>query len=202
MKAVMLSLHPQWCEKIFDREKTIEVRKTVPKLETPFKVYVYCTKGKPYLYKNPNSGELFLDNNDGYHGGDYEDRYLTGKVIGSFVCDFIEECIPDFNPYSEEFFNYFFESGNDCLTSKKINKYGEGRNLYGWHITDPKLFDKPRGLSEFRKPFPFSKHCFNCEINENRATKGFNTEYCSACSCFKDHLTRPPQSWCYVEEEK
>ena len=40
-KAVMLSIHPKWCEKIASGEKTIEVRKTRPKLETPFTAYIY-----------------------------------------------------------------------------------------------------------------------------------------------------------------
>ena len=45
-KAVMLSIRPKWCEKIASGEKTIEVRKTKPKLETPFKCYIYCTLPK------------------------------------------------------------------------------------------------------------------------------------------------------------
>ena len=43
-KAVLMSAKPEWCKKILSREKTVEVRKTRPKLETPFKVYIYCTK--------------------------------------------------------------------------------------------------------------------------------------------------------------
>ena len=45
-KAVMLSIRPKWCEKIASGKKTIEVRKTRPKLETPFKCYIYCTLPK------------------------------------------------------------------------------------------------------------------------------------------------------------
>lgn len=48
-KAVLISIRPGWCEKIANGEKTIEVRKTRPKLETPFKCYIYCTKSPPYL---------------------------------------------------------------------------------------------------------------------------------------------------------
>lgn len=40
MKSVMLSIRPTWCEEIASGEKTIEVRKTKPKLETPFKCYI------------------------------------------------------------------------------------------------------------------------------------------------------------------
>ena len=43
MKAVLISLRPKWCEKIASGEKKIEVRKTRPKLQTPFKCYIYCT---------------------------------------------------------------------------------------------------------------------------------------------------------------
>lgn len=63
-KAVMISIKPQWCELIAKKQKTIEVRKTRPKIKTPFKCYIYETKG---LYRG-NGGYLF-------HG--------LGKVIGN-----------------------------------------------------------------------------------------------------------------------
>ena len=44
-KAVLISIRPEWVEKIARGEKTLELRKTEPKLETPFKVYIYCTAG-------------------------------------------------------------------------------------------------------------------------------------------------------------
>lgn len=44
-KTVMLSIRPKWCEKIASGEKTIEVRKTRPKLDMPFRCYIYCTQG-------------------------------------------------------------------------------------------------------------------------------------------------------------
>lgn len=43
MKAVLISIKPNWCKLIWSGMKTVEVRKTRPKLETPFRVYVYCT---------------------------------------------------------------------------------------------------------------------------------------------------------------
>ena len=151
MKAVMLSLRPQWCEKIFNGSKTIEVRKSRPSIPTPFTVYVYCTKGKSYLYKNPNDGELFLDRNGSYRGGDYEDRFLTGKVIGSFVCD----RIVDIQSSGDDCGNYWHEWSDEsdisdmCLSYEELEMYLGKQVGYGWHITEPKLFDKPRGLGEF-----------------------------------------------------
>lgn len=43
MKSVLISIRPQWCEKIASGKKTIEVRKSAPK-EVPFKAYIYETK--------------------------------------------------------------------------------------------------------------------------------------------------------------
>ena len=43
-QCVLISIRPQWCELIANGKKTIEVRKSRPKLETPFKCYIYETK--------------------------------------------------------------------------------------------------------------------------------------------------------------
>ena len=48
-KAVLISINPEWCDLILRGDKTAEVRKTKPKLETPFKVYIYCTKTPKWL---------------------------------------------------------------------------------------------------------------------------------------------------------
>lgn len=189
---ILISIHSQWCEKIFNREKRIEVRKTAPNFDTPFEALVYCTKSKPFLYKNPNNGELFLDSNGGYRGGDYEDRYLTGKVIGSFMCDKI---LPiDYIRY--------WNNGiaiDTCLSYGQIANYGKGKPLYGWHISDLKIYDKPKKLSDFRGLCKKNHECENpviCEYLEYDALSdcGFN------CSCARPYITRAPQSWCYVEE--
>lgn len=44
MNAVLISTKPRWCAKIANGEKPLEVRKTRPKIETPFKCYIYQTK--------------------------------------------------------------------------------------------------------------------------------------------------------------
>lgn len=180
MKKILLSLRPQWCEKIFNGSKTIEVRKSRPSLYMPFKVYVYCTKRKLYLYKNPNNGELFLDSNGGYRGGDYEDRYLTGKVIGSFVCD---DVITDFRgEHSDDFAKYAL------LSIDEQKKYGGNKLLYGWHITEPKLFDKPKELRDFKhwKKYDWWDYGYHTNKPDGELQS----------------LTRPPQSWCFCQEVK
>ena len=159
MRAILMSIKPKWCELIFGGEKTVEVRKVAPKLKPPFKVYVYESIGQ---------GEG------------------AGAVVGEFVCDKVEENIPNYHPVYEEFFYSVFEYGNDCLSSKEIQKYGKGDTLHGLHITKPKLYDTPKELSEF-----WTVRCTN------------KTGECKTCgvkpACISN-ITRPPQSWCYVEE--
>ena len=50
MKSVLMSINPRWCELIANGKKTVEIRKTKPKLEPPFKCYIYCTKGDFSIY--------------------------------------------------------------------------------------------------------------------------------------------------------
>lgn len=190
MKAILMSIKPKWCEKIFSGEKTVEVRKTA--LETPFKVYVYETK----------TGFI-----EAVRGTCPICAFSRGKVVGEFVCDTVEENIPDYNPAYERFFYNSFECGADCLTSDEIAAYGKGDPLYGWHITEPKLYDKPKELSEFRKPDFFrdcEKDCRkNCDMEYYRCpTRDSHKASTMAGYCRKKgkNLTRPPQSYCYVEE--
>lgn len=207
MKAVLMSIKPKWCKLIFSGEKTIEVRKTAPKLETPFKVYVYCTKERmtrvpsmyAYLHKNePRAcAEYGTIETWGKIGDVIVNPHLAskhvsfgmhGKVIGSFVCDKIDEFSVG-SLASDDIQN------EACLTYAELISYFykqnelDGNTLkfgYGWHITAPKLFDKPRELGEFRTIKCTNKKgsCSDCKIKPD---------------CIK-YLTRPPQSWCYVEE--
>ena len=128
MKSVLVSIQPQWCEKIFNGSKTIEVRKSRPSIPTPFKVYVYETKGKTKYWSQP----MPIPYTEG-----------RGKVIGSFVCDKIDEYEANERGW------YIYPQDETCLWCDEIAHYGKGKPLYGWHITEPKLFDKPRELSEF-----------------------------------------------------
>lgn len=125
MKSVLISIQPKWCELIASGKKTVEVRKTKPKLETPFKVYIYCTKGKPTFTQSA-----------------FCDDVSNGKVIGEFVCDRIIDSFLNNND------GWFVELG--CLTQKEIDEYqGDKAILYGWHITDLVVYDEPRELMEF-----------------------------------------------------
>ena len=130
-KAVMLSIRPKWCEKIANGEKTIEVRKTRPKMNTPFKCYIYCT-----LPKYPHEDFIATDYPmPQFYGG--------GKVVGEFTCDQIYELAPiNHAPDDVE--------KQACLTREEIVNYLKGTG-YGWHIVDLRIYDMPRDLSEFRR---------------------------------------------------
>ena len=84
MKAVLISIRPKWVEKITRGEKTLEVRKTRPKLETPFKCYIYCTEAKKRLV-------TILKDGDENYGEIYHGKPVFIKVEDGSVCDMWEK---------------------------------------------------------------------------------------------------------------
>lgn len=176
MKSVLISIQPKWCELIANGKKTIEVRKTKPKIDTPFKCYIYCTNTKPYLVWGDvfrGDWETEVTSISGYSRKDAEGIWdvFNGKVIGEFVCDHI---MP-FNSY--EIMSGCSETSYEelpratQLSREELLKYCGDGEIYTWHISDLVIYDKPKELSEF--------------IVERYP--------CLA------RLKRPPQSWCYVE---
>ena len=182
-KAVLISIRPEWCQKIMEGQKTIEVRKTRPKMAPPFKCYIYCTKPEEKLLAIMKDG----DENYGetYHGKPVfiktEKAPTTGmfdkrqKIIGEFLCDRVTNLFAD---------SRFWLNEDDilrtCLTADEIRTYANGANeLYGWHISNLKIYDHPRNLREF-----------NAVPNEVEEALGVKPK----------PITRPPQSWRYVEE--
>lgn len=182
-KAVMLSIRPKWCKKIVNGEKTIEVRKTRPKLQTPFKCYIYCTMDHPYV--SVSCAELDKLN--------YRTNTVgrcNGKVIGEFTCERIVPITYDggrlWCPTNAAF------SPATCLSQAEIIAYiGDKGRCYGWHISDLLIYDQPRELSEFQRA---TDPCDSCPA-----------EYaweCTDCKKWGRDIKRPPQSWCYVEAMK
>lgn len=127
MKAILLSIQPQYCELIASGKKTIEVRKTEPKLQTPFKCYIYETKAKR---KRLISGV-----------GTISERYGRGKVIGEFICRGIMHPNDSIKLMAKQ----------SCLSEEEIDKYARGKMPYGLRIADLKIYDKPKELGDFKK---------------------------------------------------
>ena len=136
-KAVLISIRPEWCETIINGQKTIEVRKTRPKMNPPFKCYIY--------------------------------KCGNGKVIGEFLCDQIIE--DRTYGHNEEFYRAA------CVSAYDAAAYAMQSPMYGWHISDLRVYDHPRDLWEF---------------TGLRETK---------FGLAPGPITRPPQSWRYVEEQ-
>lgn len=179
MKSVLMSIKPEYCELIANGKKTIEVRKTKPKLETPFKCYIYCTKPKPLLaLYNKELFSAFEEDFDYYNKNTV--FKVNGKVIGEFVCDDLFTI--GANAYGHEYIERV-----SCLSHKELENYqGEKTYIWGWHISDLKIYDEPKELSKFIKcTYPFD--CCACDF--------WDSTY---LVCAKP--IRPPQSWCYVEE--
>lgn len=202
MKSVLISIQPKWCELIASGKKTVEVRKNKPKLEIPFKVYIYCTNTKPYLVW----GDVFRGgswNNEfthlsGYNRADAEKIWdvFNGKVIGEFVCNEIECFTTDYRADKAQTDRI---SKQSCVGWYGLSEYEYNSPcLYAWHISDLKIYDKPKELNEFHRPCEDIKNC----LNKNFRESGHCLNKCFDCG---RRLARPPQSWCYVEgvgEEK
>lgn len=180
MRSVLISIKPEWTAKILNGEKTIEIRKTMPKCELPIDVYIYCTKGD-YI-------------------GRISKKYV-GKVVARFTMNEVEKIFMSVinhyqyetnTLYEDELLKQSLLNGNELDAYLKNKHYG-----YAWHISDLVIFDKPKELGEFM--IYCDKHelckCDNCKrLKQSFIDCGFDSEYCD------NRLTKVPQSWCYVEE--
>lgn len=189
-KSVLISICPEWCEKILSGEKTLEIRKNRPKIEPPFHVYIYCTQGKKVLYCSNADNHIRLYNKPSWAAFSHH-TIMSGKVIARFTCDAI---LPISVTYSDPNHHLALrEFPGTCLTDKQIIDYlGNGGGGYAWHISDLVIYDEPRDLSAFRR------HCINDLWCESCAMYSTNRETCNNASV---QITRPPQSWSYVEDQ-
>ena len=201
-KSILLSIKPKWVAKILNGEKTIEIRKTMPKCDLPITVYIYCTKDK---------GKLVFDWETEQYQTFYENECncednLNGKVVAKFTLRKVEHyrCMVYIAPklvkvilktthlYSEqekELLSSILE--NSCLSEKELAKYLEKETtafsgFYTYHIEDLVIFDKPKELWEFKRAS--CKGCF-----------AENTNYCDEKYC---RITKAPQNFVFVESEE
>ena len=73
-----------------------------------------------------------------------------------------------------------------CVHPVALKKYANNGVIYANFIEDAKLYKKPKPLSDYG-----TKH--KCNLSKKCTEQGFLCAgYCK--------LTRPPQSWCHVEE--
>lgn len=189
MKSVLISTRPKWVEKICHKigedetgraiyEKRIEVRKSAPQ-EVPFKAYIYCTYGNP------------------------KENYALrkhGKVIGEFICDKVDEYPYDYCDGVDIDDDTILETAID---REDINIYAKGKTIYGWHISDLKIYDRPKELSEFNAVCRYINEDKSCHFRkvmcpyqqfDYNEDGSINIVECSRV------IIRPPQSWMRVED--
>lgn len=189
MKAVLISIKPNWCKLIWSGMKTVEVRKTRPTLETPFKAYIYCTGHDGWVMKSPKAGVQKMDS----------------RVIGEFTCDKIDrlahvEAMGSNEPPKLQIVtqDLWYKPADEllqaaCLTEAQAKKYLKGGDGYGWHISDLKIYDKPVKLKNFWAIQPCT-NCGDCCICRRWDAKKL------ICRGEVFGIERPPQSWYYVED--
>ena len=209
--AILISIRPEFVIKILNGEKMIEIRKTKPKCELPCKVYIYCKKGKPHLYKLRYQ-----------HVKDYS--ALNGKVVAEFTLDKVEKINCRAVPYRKHNnlgYENFIDNGvyqlngedglvferddnrlvtmlknkdfeKMCLEPIDIYNYLGGYGVFcAWHISNLKIYDKPKELSEFKLP-PKKDNCKSCFLFQDICEK--------VCLEQNRYLFKAPKDWCNVEE--
>ena len=194
---VMYSIRPVHCDNIANFRKRIEVRKTKPKFNSvPFKGFIYCTKPKGKfdyglcidIGANGTYKKIGLLAKCNYDAAERMNiSILSGKVIGEFICNQINEY---------EFVCGHYEHNGDladmCLSQEELDSYGKGKTLYGICIQDLKIYDKPKEITEFwnHDKCPYNNNG-NCMYDVHCYRSG-EVKRCG------ERLRRPPQSWCYV----
>lgn len=223
MIGILQSIKPKWCRSIVSGEKTLEIRKTKPKIETPFKVLIYCTKNSPTnktsygtaikypictddLFRLPDGTvkcgsaiELLTYPSEQWDAG----NILNGKVIGEYICDqifafpYLEETgfptpayegDPSFCSTGPGYLITNGELEQSCMDYEDLEKYGCGKTLYGWHVSDFVLYDQALSLSDLRYP---------CKHAETKSGCGRCAHYNGTTCLIHESvaLTKAPQSW-------
>lgn len=146
----MLSIRPQYCGKILNKDKILEIRKSIPKCDLPCKVYIYCTKEKSYLDKlvqNHNGYYYTVRELVEYDADDYGLYYNiageNGLVVAEFTLNKVEEI------KENAIYDGYVMGRDACLSANELHNYTKGKGFYAWHIDNLKIYDEPKELSEF-----------------------------------------------------
>lgn len=206
MKSILISIKPEWSAKILNGDKTIEIRKTKPNCELPAKVYIYCTKAKSRNAFCTTRERISCLNK------------TNGKVVAEFILNKVKEKKFNYifeNPETDEeelTYNFTIEETDNAgfkyslEVDEFLESYGNGKTLYTWHIEDLVIYKEPKELRDFYKPLPekdldngnYSRECAG-EVTCMDFPEG--SENCIDCEFGgAKPLTKPPQSWFYVEK--
>ena len=138
--SIMISIRPVWCQWISTRHKSVEVRKTKPRIKPPFRCYIYCTANKNGVYD-------LLE----IHATDGKIRKANSMVIGEFICDKITNASVWKDDDGKCYVDNMHALDGSLLDELDIIGYAgkEGGTVYGWHISNVFIYDHPLSLQEF-----------------------------------------------------
>lgn len=159
IKALMVPIRPEHALHILNGKKTLDLRTWIPKDYVGW-VYVYVTKGKPYLVDFREESmmeqkyELFHNKKNVL--GILKNKVVNGLVVFRFWFDeyftyhHYNHGVGLYNDVAE--YNVMYDDLEKlCLDYREIENYGKGKELYAWHIKKLEIFDEPKKLSDFYK---------------------------------------------------
>ena len=206
-KELMITISAEHAFNILNGNKTLELRTWIPKDYVGW-VYVYVTKGKPYLVKFYNDYPIQAINDYTYQELlDDGNVPMNGKVAFRFWFDEYDtltyEDFWDRHDYIANDGEVGWEVDSDyiklfCLDYQDILDYGFREkphrhqvDLFAWHIKKLEVFDTPKKLGEF----------------QNYVGKVDDTPewaITSSWQIFHRPLEKGPQKmqWVYVKEEE
>lgn len=221
---ILVSIKPYYYYLIAEEKKKIEVRKRALK-NLPQDIAFYMSKDEKSFAKIPKEFQEKYRKHFGKVGlaivcDKIEDFYCASvpysKENNLGYGQFVDNGVYKVNGWHEgivfERNDRYIETmlNNDdlkemCLSAQELFDYiGVGKHLYAWHISDLKIYDKPRELSEFTSP----RVCINYIDLPAYGHIGCNMcKYSYTINCMikcridgRKPLTRPPQSYMRVKE--
>lgn len=163
-EGIIIPIRPRFVADIFEGRKTIELRKTAPKIHTPFTAYIYETQGKTEIPWIDEDGHFIFNG--------------RGLVVGQFICEQIE--LLDYDSigggyWKEEGFIYvdpeddifddFFSASQ--ISRKELMQYTKGKRPYGLFISDVGKYERPIDISAFGLKRPPQSWCYVKEAKAN-----------------------------------
>lgn len=157
------------------------------------KILLYCNKAKPILrdYRDKAIYDRFvISPTDRPFTSDDTQPILNGKIVAE--CDFeVEELRLD---NDDPLGAYWYET--ETLNEYEVFDYlGEYNKGYAIHIKNLHIFDEPRELSQYHKPYG----CINISCGEKPKQKYLGCSLVRHCK--KTQIKKAPQNMMKVESK-
>ncbi len=186
---VLASLKPYYYYLIGEKIKTLEIRKSDLK-NLPQDVLFYMSKDEKSFAKIPK---------------EFQEKYRKhfGKVGIEFICDksiCLDYYPQDYTGMPGKFSEMICKES--CLSYDEIMAYKKEKLAYGWHISNLKVYDNPRELSEFRRECPNYKDLpAYGYVNCNQCRYSYTINRFIKCQIAGNiPVFCAPQSYMYIKE--